>query len=1293
MDARQWPLRILGFLCVLAGCLGLWVSVASATITHEYLSQITEVPAVGPHGEAVPIPGPLRGVNSLSVDGGNVWLAEQSKENTGGGEVEEFRIDEFSASSGGFVSQLPQVPGVSELKLGVAVGHAGGEAHVYVPGYEPSSKASFVLVFGASGDLQDKWTGAATKAPGKVFGCLACNSSQSLVAVDSSSSLGDWATGDVYVADPENHVVDVLEPEGASEGKLAGELTGASPTEPFSKVEGVAVSGFNGDVFVTNGEVVDMFKPAAITGQYEFVGLLPVPPTGTPLGISDVAIDGVDGDIYVGEVLDTKSKEENAIVSEFSSTGAYLGHITGAGTPGGPFLRVESLAVDSSSHHVFVGTAGETNLGVSTDAVDIFSPNVVIPDVTTGPVSGLLPESVTFNGTVNPEKAGVATCQFDYGTSPSFGQVAPCLASVAEGESPVAVQATQTALQPDTTYHYRLQATNVNGTNLGESSQNGEFTTQGPGIGQESVSNVTSSSTTLEAAINPHEKPTTYYFQLGTSTSYGRDIPGASGVAIGAGEGSVQVSQLVQEGLSAATTYHYRAVAVSEVEAGRVETFTGPDETFTTQAAGGGLILPDGRDWEMVTPPEKRGAQLYGIGQYSGEGAVMQAASGGGALTWIADDPSEAEPHGYADLLQGFSVRGPGGWVSRDIGIPHPGAAGISIGYGQEYRFFSEDLSHGIVQPFGKFVASLSAEASEQTAYLSTQYQNGAPIESCSASCFRPLVTGTPGFANVPEGTVFGEESEGRCRSAEGKLLCGPHFVGATPDLSHVVLQSETALTSAPAQKASLYEWSAGKLTPISTVASALGSGVGASGGDQQHAISDDGSRVFMTEIKNGASNLVMRDLADEETLEIAEKGIFEDASANGSMVFFSGQMCEVKQNAVTGKLECPVTKLGRKIVGASEDGSWVYFVGSEVLAQGGVLGGNNLYVHHDGLTRFIANVSAEDAERMSIGSSLPNLTSRVSPDGHWLAFMSEGELTGTSTRDALDGLPDEEVYLYDAEANGGAGRLVCASCSPSNSRPVGVKYLGDDTLWSGDRIYHNPATQIASNIPGWTPYISSDALYQSRYLSDSGRLFFNSDDGLIPQDVNGTWDVYEYEPPGIGDCSTSKVTFSAPSNGCVGLISSGGSNEESGFLDASENGGDVFFLTSAKLASQDRDTALDIYDAHECTSGAPCFAVPPVEPPACDTGDACKPAPTPQPSIFGSPSSATFTGAGNVVSSPGKPAVAPKGLSRAQKLARALKACRKKKGKRRAACVRQAKARYAVKKVSGANSSKRSRG
>jgi hypothetical protein len=122
--------------------------------------------------------------------------------------------------------------------------------------------------------------------------------------------------------------------------------------------------------------------------------------------------------------------------------------------------------------------------------------------------------------------------------------------------------------------------------------------------------------------------------------------------------------------------------------------------------------------------------------------------------------------------------------------------------------------------------------------------------------------------------------------------------------------------------------------------------------------------------------------------------------------------------------------------------------------------------------------------------------------------------------------------------------------------------------------------------------------------------------------------------------------------------------------MDASESGDEAYFLTSARLSPLDRDAARDIYDAHVCTSTSPCIAFPDVQSPPCSTEASCKASPTPQPSIFAAPASATFAGPGNPPPpAPAKPVV---------KLKAKTKPLRCKRGfvKKHRKCVRKPRAK-----------------
>jgi hypothetical protein len=791
-----------------------------------------------------------------------------------------------------------------------------------------------------------------------------------------------------------------------------------------------------------------------------------------------------------------------------------------------------------------------------------------------------------------------------------------------------------------------------------------------PTIEETFTTEVAATSATLHAKVNPGGLETTYTFEYAPAGGAFKPVPEPEGAGSLPGDTTgVLVSVHVQQELAPGASFEYRIVAGNAVQ----KEVLGAPVSFTTQRAGGEFLLPDGRQYEMVTPPEKEGALILGSGHFWDEGSDhfynagggtqgIQASVAGNAMVELASQPTEAEPQGYDSYVSVLSTRSSTGWGSQVLAPPHSQGGGPAL-LANEYLLFSEDLSRGIVQPEGAF-SPYAPGVEEQTPYLRTDYLNGNVSEHCQSSCFQPLVTRADDTASpfMPFGGAVYSEVPGFCENS----VCGPRVRGASPDLSHVVLQTSTQLTSTPGS--GLYEWYGGhlRLVPGCDLAGDFEYAHLNEEPGGRRAISEDGERVITT---CPGAGIDITDVATSETVEIGGADTYMTASSDASKVFFKSggeleggdlDMFEVTSGEgepLAGKVvdltvdphageEADVVG----VLGASDDGSYVYFAAGGALAPGavpavpgregtcaplseGTRGGCNIYVYHDGVTSLV-----------SAGWIAPLyafLWSRVSPDGRWLAFMSTHNLTGYDNRDAVSGEPDSEVYLYDADT----GRLACASCDPTGARPVGV----DTGVGSG---------WLAGNVPGWEHFFEFvSARYQPRYLSDSGRLFFESAGALVPQDVNGVRDVYEYEPEGVptGEhaCSSSSASGSdvfKPAHafevggrsgeegaGCVALISSGTSSEESSFLDASETGGDVFFTTTSKLAPQDFDDAADVYDAHECTSASPC-PTSVVVPLPCTTEASCKPSPTPQPSIYGLPSSATFSGPGNITATPSSP-------------------------------------------------------
>jgi hypothetical protein len=333
-------------------------------------------------------------------------------------------------------------------------------------------------------------------------------------------------------------------------------------------------------------------------------------------------------------------------------------------------------------------------------------------------------------------------------------------------------------------------------------------------------------------------------------------------------------------------------------------------------------------------------------------------------------------------------------------------------------------------------------------------------------------------------------------------------------------------------------------------------------------AATPDGSKVFFTT----AENLINSDNSNKT--DLYEYDVAPDAE---------GHHLHLISTPDSG-LESNVLGL----IGISDDGSYVYFISNEQLLTGyPTTGGDRIFVWHEGTIREVSRVAHSDSDGLLSlhGWGFSPKTARVTPDGRYLAYAS------VATTEAAGAVPGEPcatechgALLYDATAEGGEGKLSCASCNGAVDASVSfLSRFGIDGTFTSSHINH--------------------------VLSDDGRyIFFNTTEALVPGDTNAVSDVYEYDRDA----------------GLVHLISSGVDTNPSFLMDAGADGRNVFFITRARLVGWDTGEEMDLYDAR-IDGGLP----EPASQPAPCAGSLCRAASAPAPVETGSGSS-VFEGPAN---------------------------------------------------------------
>jgi sugar lactone lactonase YvrE len=413
------------------------------------------------------------------------------------------------------------------------------------------------------------------------------------------------------------------------------------------------------------------------------------------------------------------------------------------------------------------------------------------------------------------------------------------------------------------------------------------------------------------------------------------------------------------------------------------------------------------------------------------------------------------------------------------------------------------------------------------------------------------------------------------------------------------------------------------------------------------YGIAVDASHVYWANARKGAIGRQALDGTDKNTSFVPNASQPQGLAIDASHIYWSANQEGVtnlgndlyRYDADTGDLtdlapDATDDTNGAEVLGvlgASADGSYVYFAANGDLDGGGVAvpgdckftvegflgstGTCSLYLAHAGTVKFIAPLDAEESGGGSTDAFnwLPlgartgggEKTSRVTPDGHTVLFLSQEKLTAYDNK----GLP--QLYRYNVDED----EILCVSCNPTGAAPSGEPSFG--------------SVGIPSIVIPRPP-----AVVLSRVLSASGnQVFFETTDALVAADTNGDGgcplvgnvdfrppaclDVYEWEANGAGSCHTA--------GGCLYLLSTGKSTSASFIADASASGNDVFFITRSSLVGQDKDQLFDVYDASVGGGLADQNEVPQVP---CE-GEACKGGATSPPATE-TPGTPTFSGPGN---------------------------------------------------------------
>jgi hypothetical protein len=531
-------------------------------------------------------------------------------------------VDKFERIGSGTYAYVCQFNGW--YGAGVEACSAGGGSPT-----EPFSEPVGVAV-DAHGDVYVSSYGPSPVVPGAVDefdaagkGVVQVAGSEHALLAGHPQGIAVDSTGDLFVQNYEGgrHVVEFKR----------SSFTGAVESETSiteSAATSIAVDPSSDDLYVDLGPQIAVYEPTG-AGGLELAGEFGGGTLGSSLG---VAFDSATHTVYAG---DAGSGNVSAFLSKVvvlpdlrgtctasavkGTTATLSGEIDPLGTEGAQYVfeyglagyedqaggTLEGTGFRTVSQEIeglvpgksYVCRLSATNTeGLLYGIVNhgrggAFETLPLLPVVDESPAvaSEVTTEGAILNGVVNPGN-GSTVYHFAYGLeADSYTQALPNV-GIGSGVASVPVEQAigPAALRPNTTYHFALIATNAAGTVTGADES---FTTTSAGNPPETAPAVSTgpaesvfpSSAILTATVYPQGSPTTYLFEVGTTSAYGTIL---SGGEAGRGQSAVPVAQALGN-LLPGVTYHYRVVAFNAAGIA-----AGPDLSFTTPSLPSGIVQP-----------------------------------------------------------------------------------------------------------------------------------------------------------------------------------------------------------------------------------------------------------------------------------------------------------------------------------------------------------------------------------------------------------------------------------------------------------------------------------------------------------------------------------------------------------------------------------------------------------------------------------------------------------------------------------------------------------------------------